>query len=130
MRKRHLVIVGFLFISFFYSCKKDSTSLTKHIITYKITSSNYKLLSNISYTDTLGVQSTASAVDSTSGWSKTISESYTGFTVVLEVTGQNSATSTLNYTLEILVDGTSKAIQQNSTPPFNSFNTQISAIIQ
>src|SRR4051794_35157324 len=114
MHKRHLAIIGFLFVSCLHSCKKDTASLTKHVITYKITSSNYTLFSNISYTDTLGVQSIASAVDSTSEWSKTISESYTGFTVLLQVQGQNSTTSDLNYTLEIVVDGTSRAMQQSS----------------
>ena len=130
MYKCCLVVGSFLFVLCFYSCKKNTASLTKHVITYKITSSNYKLFTNISYTDTLGVQSSASAFDSTSGWSKSISESYSGFTVLLHVDGQNSTTSELNYTLEIVVDGISRARKQDSAARFNSFSAEVSAVLQ
>jgi hypothetical protein len=132
MNKSWIGIVGIAFIIFcsLYSCKKNSSAPAKRVITYKLTSSNYAPFSSVSYTDTLGVQSVVSAVDSTSGWSKTISESYTGFTAVLQVQGQNSSTNQLDYTLEILVDGVSKSTKQDSIKPFGSFNTQTSVIIQ
>ena len=132
MNKGWIGIVGITLIIFcsLYSCKKNSSAPAKRVIIYKLTSSNYAPFSSVSFTDTLGVQSVVSAVDSTSGWSKTISESYTGFTAVLQVQGQNSSTSQLDYTLEILVDGVSRATKQDSVQPFGSFNTQTSVIIQ
>ncbi len=132
MNKRWFTIVGIALIILcgLHSCKKNSSAPAKRVITYKLTSNNYAPFSSVSYTDTLGVQSVVSAVDSTAGWSKTISEGYTGFTAVLQVQGQNSSSGQIDYTLEILVDGISKSKQQNSVEAFNSFNTQISAIIQ
>ena len=132
MNKRGFSVLGvaIIILCSFYSCKKNSSAPAKRVITYKLTSNDYTPFSSVSYTDTLGVQSIVSAVDSTAGWSKTISESYTGFTAVLQVQGQNSSSGQLDYTLEILVDGISKSKQQNSIAPFNSFNTQISAVIQ
>lgn len=132
MNKLKFCIIGIALIicCSLNSCKKNSSAPAKRVITYKLTSNNYALFSSVSYTDTLGVQSVVSAVDSTSGWSKTISESYTGFTAVLQVQGQNSSTSQLDYTLEILVDGVSRSTKQDSVQPFGSFNTQTSVIIQ
>lgn len=132
MNKFRLIGFGCCLILLYslYSCKKDSSTPAKRVITYKLTSSNYTLFTNIAYTDTIGVQEVASAADSTSGWSKTISESYTGFTVLLQTQGQNSSSSELTYTLEIIADGVSKAKQDYSTPAFSSFNSQISTIIQ
>jgi hypothetical protein len=115
----------------FYACKKsNSSSGVTHVITYKLTGSIYTPFNNISYTDSLGIQESASAADSTIGWSKVVTEHYSNFPVMLEVQGQNSSSSQLTYTLEIIVDGTSRAKQQYSTAAFNSFDSQVSTLIQ
>ena len=133
MNKSHLVVVAsFLaIVCCLYSCKKSSSaSPVTHVITYKITASNYTPFNNISYTDSIGIQESASAADSTTGWSKVVNEPYSNFPTTLQVQGQNSSASELTYTLEIIVDGTSRAKQQNSTDAFKSFSTQISTLIQ
>ena len=132
MNKSRLAVIACCFVIVYSlcSCKKSSSTPTAHVITYKLTSSDFTPFSSVSYTNVLGVQTVVSATDSTSGWSKTISESYTGFTVILQVQGQNSSTSELRYTLEIIADGTSRAKQQITTAAFASFNTQVSAVIQ
>ncbi len=125
------VIVSFIIICNFYACKKtSSSSAVTHVITYKLTGSIYTPFNNISYTDSLGIQESASAADSTVGWSKVVTEHYSNFPVMLEVQGQNSSSSQLTYILEIIVDGTTRAKQQYSTPAFNSFDNQVSALIQ
>ena len=89
MFKRCLVAIVSLFIILcaLHSCKKDSSSPITHTITYKLTASNYAVFNNISYTDTIGVQSVTSAVDSTSGWSKTITRIILRFYCAVTGTG-------------------------------------------
>ncbi len=133
MQTCRICILYLLILSFnFFSCKKDSgsSSPTTHLITYKISSNNYGILSNINYTDTSGILVPSSAVDSTSGWSKSITTHYTQFPVQLQVQGQNASSSTLNYQLSIYIDGTLKASQQDSATKFSSFSTVASAIVQ
>jgi len=133
MNKSRLVIIAgcFAIVCCLYSCKKSSSSSpVSHVITYKLTASDYAPFNNISYTDSLGIQESASAADSTMGWSKVVIEPYSNFPTTLQVQGLNSSASELTYTLEIIVDGTSRAKQQNSTDAFNSFSTQISTLIQ
>lgn len=125
-----LISIGILYLCTFLSCKKDSSSPAAHVITYKLSSSNYSVFNNVSYTDSVGVQTIASAIDSISGWSKTIKESYSSFPATLQVQGQNISSNQLTYTLEIIIDGVSAAQKQESINSFSSFNTQISATAQ
>ena len=131
MRKYFFIVCALILSNNFFSCKKDSGSSSPaiHSITYKITSNNYQVLSNINYTDT-SAPAQSSAVDSISGWSKSITTTYTQFPVQLQVQGQNSSTSTVNYQLSIYIDGLLKAAAQDSAIKFNSFSTQISAVVQ
>lgn len=128
---RCLTICTLLILCILFSCKKDaSTATATRTITYKIVSDNFSVLSNIQYIDTLGVFTSASAVDSTTSWSKTIRESYSSFQATLQVQGQNSSSAALNYTLQIYADGITKTSQQFTVPAFNSFNDKVSATIQ
>ena len=131
-KSRLVVIVSSMaVICSLYACKKSGSSQGgMHIITYKLDANNYAPFNNISYTDSVGIQEIASASDSTSGWSKIVSEPYSNFPATLEVQGLNSSSSQLTYTLEIIVDGSSKAKQQYATAAFNSFSNQISIVIQ
>jgi hypothetical protein len=113
-----------------HACKKDSSSSpTKHQLTYKISSNNYQPLSYVKYNDSTNNFVVTSAVDSTSGWSKTTTVT-APLTALLEVQGVNNSSGTLNYTLEIDVDNSPKATQQESIIPFSNFDTQIEAAIQ
>ncbi len=133
MQKWCTRILFLLIIAFnLFSCKKDSSSAppVSHTIKYQITSNNYQVFNNIYYIDTIGVLRQTDGVDSTNGWSKSITIHYSPFTAQLQVQGQNSTTSTLIYDLKIIVDGQLKADQPDSASKFNSFNTQASATIQ
>jgi len=113
-----------------HACKKDSSSApVKHKLTYKVSSNNYQPLSNVKYNDSTNNFVVTSAVDSTSGWTKTITVT-APLTAWLEVQGVNTGSDTLNYTLEIDVDNSPKATQQASIIPFGSFDTQVQAAIQ
>jgi ABC-type oligopeptide transport system substrate-binding subunit len=112
------------------ACKKDSSSSpTKHQLTYKISSNNYQPLSYVTYNDSTNSFVVTSAVDSTSGWTKTTTVT-APFTALLEVQGINNSADTLKYTLEIDQDNSPNAQQQESIMPFNSFDTQVNAAIQ
>ncbi len=133
MQKWRTSILFLLVIAFnIFSCKKDSSSASpvSHTIKYEITSNNYQVFNNIYYTDSIGVLRETDAVDSTNGWSKSITINYSPFTAQLQVQGQNSTTSTLIYDLKIFVDGQLKADQPDSASKFNSFSTQVSAQVQ
>lgn len=84
MKRRYLFIIFSISIVLFtfFSCNKDPSTpqITTHTVTYKITANSYNALSYITYADTSGSPATASAADSTSGWSKTITISSIPFT--------------------------------------------------
>jgi hypothetical protein len=113
-----------------YDCKKESSnSPTNHQLTYKVSANNYQPLSNVKYNDSTNSFVVTSAVDSTSGWTKTTTV-IAPFTALLEVQGINSSADTLKYIIEIDQDNSPKATQQESITPFSSFDTLIQASIQ
>ena len=124
------LIVTLIIFAVPYSCKKDSSNApARHQLTYKISSDNYLPLSNVKYNDSTNSFVQTSAVDSTSGWTKTTTVT-APFTALLEVQGINTTSDTLNFTLEIDQDNSPKALQQESVKPFNSFDVQVNADIQ
>jgi len=113
-----------------YSCKKDSdNSPALHRLTYKVTSNNYQPLSNILYNDSTNKFVQASAVDSSNGWTKTMTVT-TSFIALIEVQGLNNSPDTLKYTLEIDKDNMTIATQAESVNSFSSFDTQITATVE
>ncbi|MBV9961083.1 MAG: hypothetical protein JO072_02450 [Parafilimonas sp.] len=131
IRRSLVAIAGFIaVICTLCACTKNGSSQpVVHVITYKLIANDYTPFNHISYTDSVGIQESVSAADSTSGWSKIVNEPYSNFPVTLEVQGQNSTSSQLTYSLEIIVDGSSKSNQQYSTAAFGSYSNQISIVI-
>ncbi len=130
-RKPFILIVS-LFLIITFSCAKHTTypDSPNRVVSYSLTSSNYQPFSDISYTDADGAPATASAADSVSAWSKTITTTINPFNAQMEVQGLNNTSAQINYTVSIFVSGVIISSKQDSVAPFKSFDTQLAAVVQ
>ena len=129
---KSLIVVFCVMIIATISCAKqinDPASSTR-LVSYSLSASNLRPFSNITYTSGDGTDSSASAVDSTSYWTKTVVTSANPFNAHMEVQGVNNTSATINYTISIYVEGVLKETEQDSVSPFASFDSEVSAVVQ
>ena len=130
-RKSFILIVS-LFLIITFSCAKHTTypESSNRVVSYSLSASNYQPFSNITYTDADGTQASASAADSVSAWSKTITTTINPFNAQMEVQGLNNTSSEINYTISIFVSGVIISSKQDSVAPFHNFDSQLAAEVQ
>src|SRR5438309_261541 len=105
-------------IVMFGSCKKSGEATQSHEITYKIIADNYKLFSDMVYTNKADTLAHGSSIDSTS-WVKYVNTTKIPFHAKIAAAVINNTGTSFNYTLEIFIDGERKS-QATKTTETNS----------
>ena len=112
----HSLLLLCLLGSLFLSCKKDDDNDVSVKVEYRIEPMNNSF-TNITYVGSNGAHVVLNDWADFTGGAKVITVTSTPFNAHMETTLVNVGSTTINYTLAILVDDVVKAVTPKSAPP-------------